>query len=56
MRKSARLEKKLVAKKDGGSKKRIQRDSDNEGDSGEKKKRPRYPRAPSGSLANPDWD
>ena len=34
------------------------KDSDGEGggDSGEKKKRARYPRAPSGSLANPDWD
>jgi len=31
--------------------------SDNEEQqSGEKKKRPRYARAPPGSLANPDWD
>jgi hypothetical protein len=36
--------------------KKKQEGSDNEGDGEEKKKRPRYARAPPGSLANPNMN
>lgn len=42
----------LPKKREGGSDGEADK---NEGDA-EKKKRPRYARAPPGSLANPDWD